>query len=280
MNELRLLPLRRGTNIPAIRKWQNLATADPAQITAWQAEFPGCNWGIRTGDGIGVLDLDTKNAPEWSPGGFGSFIDVCELLDLDQSRLSRLPMVETFSGAHLYFRYDGYLRSPVPWVDYIDVKADGGHQVAAPGTVREVNGVERAYRVVRGNLRDIPYAPVELVEAIRTWKTSRSGTGGGSPSPGADLPTTEAAIRDGLPLSSRNDFMHRLACRWWSEQGLDAELAVFSLARAVWEATDGRDTFPWSEVVTAVRSARKFQSDENDKREQIARAWLSGDANG
>ena len=258
-----MLPLRRGTNIPAIRNWQNLATADPAQIAAWQAEFPGCNWGIRTGEGVGVLDLDTKNAPEWCAGGFGSLIELCELLDLN---LSHLPMVETFSGAHLYFRYDGHLPSRVPLGDYyIDVKADGGHQVAAPGTVREVNGVERTYRVVRGNLRDIPYAPVELIDAIRGWKSSRRSSGGGSPSPGADLPMTETAIREGLADGTRDDFMHRLACRWWSDYGLDAEAKVWALAREVWDSTPNHDTFGWRDVEKCVRSARKHIAEEADK---------------
>lgn len=271
MSDLRVLPLRRGTNIPAIRNWQNLATADPTQIEAWQREIPGCNWGVRTGEGVGVLDLDTKNAPAWSVGGFGSLIDVCELLDLD---LSHLPMVETYSGAHLYFRYNGTLPSKVPWVPYLDVKADGGHQVAGPGTVREVNGVERTYRVVRGDLRDIPYAPVELIEAIRDWRVSRDSTGGGSPSAGADLPTTADAIRDGLPLNSRNDFMHRLASRWWVKLGFNADAEVWALARAVWEATPGQDTFPWSEVETAVRSARKFIAAEDYATRQKLTAWL------
>lgn len=275
MGDLRVLPLRRGTNIPAIRNWQNLATADPAQIEAWRREIPGCNWGIRTGEGVGVLDLDTKNAPAWSVGGFGSLIDVCELLDLD---LSHLPMVETYSGAHLYFRYNGTLPSKVPWVPYLDVKADGGHQVAGPGTVREVNGVERTYRVVRGNLRDIPYAPVELIEAIRDWRVSRGPTGGGSPSAGADLPTTADAIRYGLPLNSRNDFMHRLASRWWSQHGLDSSIEVYGLARAVWEATPDQDTFPWSEAVRAVQSAYEFVAKEYVAILEDANRWLGGQA--
>lgn len=242
--------------------WPRRASADPVQIEAWRRDYPGCNWGILTGNGLGVLDLDTKQAPEWSPGGFGTLIDVCEILDID---LSHLPMVETFSGAHLYFRYDGTLSSRVPWVDYIDVMADGGHQVAAPGTVREVNGVERTYRVVRGNLRDIPYAPVELIDAIRGWKSSGRSSGGGSPSPGADLPTTETAIREGLADGTRDDFMHRLACRWWSDYGLDAEAKVWALAREVWEATPNHDTFGWRDVEKCVRSARKHIAEEADK---------------
>lgn len=165
---LRVVPLRPGTNIPAIKNWQNLASDDHEQITEWRRQVPGCNWGIRTGDGLGVLDLDTKNAPEGDPGGFGSLIDIEELLSID---LRNLPMVTTASGAHLYFRYDGHLPTRIGWALHLDVKADGGSQVAAPGTIRaDPSGVERVYTLVRGDLRAIPYAPDALLSAIRGWR--------------------------------------------------------------------------------------------------------------
>ncbi|MCH6229337.1 bifunctional DNA primase/polymerase [Microbacterium sp. CFH 31415] len=269
---LRVLPLRPGTNIPAIKNWQNLASADHDQITQWRREVPGCNWGILTGDGLGVLDLDTKNAPEGDPGGFGSLIDIEELLAID---LSNLPMVTTANGVHLYFRYGGRLDSKVPWVPYLDVKADGGHQVAGPGTIRDdSSGVQRVYTLVRGSLREIPYAPDALLSAIRGWRVGRPGNGGGSTSPGGDLPTTEEAIEHGLPLNSRNDFMHRLACRWWLKLGFDAEAEVWTLARAVWDSTPGQGSFPWSEVETSVRSARRFIESEDYKTRQALTAWL------
>lgn len=259
---LRFLPLTRGTNRPAIKQWQHRASADSDDWRDWRQEFPGCNWGILTGNGLGVLDLDTKNAPEGDPGGFGSLIDVEELLGVD---LSNLPLVMTSSGAHMYFRYEGSLPSKVPWVPYIDVKADGGHQVAAPGTRREFKGAERVYTLLRGDLRDIPYAPEPLLRAIRGWRMARSVVGGGSPSPGADLPSTDELVKNGLPLSSRNDYMHRLACRWWRVHSLSAEAIVWGLARQVWEETPRQDTFPWSEAEKAVRSAYDFVAREKDK---------------
>ena len=259
---LRFLPLRPGMNIPAIKNWQNLASANPDQWRDWRQEIPRCNWGVLTGNGIGVLDLDTKNAPEGSSGGFESLIDVEELLSID---LSNLPLVQTYSGAHLYFRYEGELPSKVPWVPHLDVKADGGHQVAAPGTIRDGVDGERVYTLLRGDLRDIPFAPEPLLRAIRGWRINRSGLGIGSPSPGADLPSTDYVIENGVPLNSRNDYMHRLACRWWRSHGLSSEATVWALARQVWEETPGQDTFPWSEVEKAVRSAYEFVAREADK---------------
>ena len=259
---LRFLPLRPGMNIPAIKNWQNLASANPDQWRDWRQEIPRCNWGVLTGNGIGVLDLDTKNAPEGSSGGFESLIDVEELLSID---LSNLPLVQTYSGAHLYFRYEGSLPSKVPWVPHLDVKADGGHQVAAPGAIRDGVDGERVYNLLRGDLRDIPFAPEPLLRAIRGWRINRSGLGIGSPSPGADLPSTDYVIENGVPLNSRNDYMHRLACRWWRSHGLSSEATVWALARQVWEETPGQDTFPWSEVEKAVRSAYEFVAREADK---------------
>ncbi|MWB98310.1 bifunctional DNA primase/polymerase [Agromyces seonyuensis] len=271
----RLLPLRPGTNIPAIRNWQNLATDDHDQIFAWRQEFPGCNWGVRTGDGLGVLDLDTKN-DEHGFGGFDSLIDVQEHYGVD---LSNLPVVQTASGAHLYFRYDGHLPSKVPWLPHLDVKADGGHQVAGPGTRREVNGVGRVYEVIRGDLakglRGVPFAPPELIEAIRNTRGSRrSGTGRGSPSAGADLPSTEDAIRDGLPMGARDDFMHRLACRWWSKLGLDAHAEVYALGLTVWSETPDHDSFPWSQAEKCLMSAHRFVSAETASNLAVIDAWL------
>ena len=273
MTGLRFLPLRPGSNIPAIKNWQNVASADHDQHEEWLRQIPGCNWGVLTGNGVGVLDLDTKNAPEGDPGGFGSLIDVEQLLGID---LSGLPLVQTASGAHLYFRYDGHLPSKVPWVPYLDVKADGGHQVAAPGTIRDVPGGQRVYTLLRGSLQDIPFAPAPLLEAIRKWRTGRTGVGGGSPSPGADLPSTEDAIKYGLPNGARDDFMHRLACRWWSKLGLEAEADVHALAWAVWSATAGHDTFPWSDAEKCVRSAFEFVATQREANMAIIAQWLEG----
>ena len=270
---LRFLPLTPGTNRPAVPNWQNLAaTADSEQVLAWRHQFRGgCNWGVLTGNGLGVIDLDTKNDPEGF-GGFATIIDVEELLGID---LSNLPLVMTFSGAHLYFRYEGQLPSKVPWLPHIDIMADGGHQVAAPGTVRQKNGIERTYTLVRGDLRAIPYAPEALVSAIRGWRIGRTGLPG-SPSPGADLPSTETLIREGLPLGSRNDFLHKKACKWWSKLGLEAATEVEALALVVWDATSEHDTFPWSEAKRAVRSAYEFVAQEQASDLAILERWLGG----
>lgn len=52
MGDLRVLPLRRGGNQAVLPDWPRRASADPVQIEAWRRDYPGCNWGILTGNGL------------------------------------------------------------------------------------------------------------------------------------------------------------------------------------------------------------------------------------
>lgn len=263
----RLLPLRAGTNIPVIKNWPQLASADPAQHENWSREFPRCNFGLLTGDGVGVLDLDTKSDPE-GYGGFKSLIDVEEALGIT---LNGLPLVRTFSGAHLYFRYEGLLPSRVPWVPFIDVKADGGHQVAVPGTVREVDGVERTYELKRGSFDDIPYAPAPLMTALLSWRavSARAGSSGGGGS-AVDLPATGWLREHGFRLGHRDNGFNSLAWRLTRHHWPHMDL-VSQIAYEVWLHTDNppNDPLPWSKVQQQIaRAEERIGPDE-----QRMRSW-------
>lgn len=267
---LPMVRLRSGSNIPNVREWQRHATTDPALLEEWNDEQPDCNWGVRVGSGLGVLDLDTKSDP-YGFGGYSSLIDVEELLDLD---LSNLPLVHTASGSHLYFRYSGRLDSRVPWVPNLDVKADGGHQVAAPGTVRVVDGYAVTYRLVRGDLSAIPEAPEALMAAIRNWRgRSVLGSGSGAQRASGLLPSTHEAVREGLTAGDRNNTMHRLACRWWREYGLSHDAEVYGLVRKTWEATPGHESFGWAEVEATVESARRFVKAQQESDARFIAMW-------
>ncbi|PTT14644.1 hypothetical protein DBR36_15840 [Microbacterium sp. HMWF026] len=258
-SSLRVLPLRPGTNIPAIAGWPARATDDTAQIEAWREQIPGCNWGILTGGGLGVLDIDTKSAPEWSFGGFDSLIQVEELLELD---LGDLPLVQTASGAHLYFRYDGVLPSRVPWIEHVDLKADAasgqGHQVAAPGTFRtDIPGEPRTYELVRGDLASIPYAPEALVRALREWRGSSNGSSGGGGS-SVELPETDVLRRTGFRLGQRDNGFNTLMWRLVRNHYPHLDL-VRQIAYEIWRETDNPpgDVFPWSKVENQMQRAVK-----------------------
>ncbi|MCE0507951.1 bifunctional DNA primase/polymerase [Microbacterium sp. KKR3/1] len=260
MSEFRYLPLRPGTNVPWLSGWPKLATSDPAILDAWQSEFPGCNWGLLTGNGVGVLDLDTKSDRE-GYGGFASMITLEDLIGVD---LSNLPMVETYTGAHFYFRYHGHLPTRVPWVPHLDVKADPvssggqGHQVALPGTVRDGEWGERTYTLVRGSLDAIPYAPESLITSIRSWRVS--GAGGGSFGGGSavDLPATDYLRQHGFRLGQRDNGFNTLAWKLTRAHYPHMDL-VRQIAYEVWEHTDNpdNDPLPWSKVQYQIDRAER-----------------------
>ena len=273
---LRYTPLKRGTNRAFLSDWPRRASADPDQWRAWSREFPGCNFGVVTGDGVGVLDIDTKSAGPDDPGvgGFGSLIIVEEMLGLD---LSNLPLVQTYSGAHLYFRYEGRLGSKVPWMPHLDVKADGGHQVAAPGTLRGGTDGERVYTLLRGDLGDIPFAPEQLLQAIRQLGIPRYGGSGGGH--GVELPETNALRERGFRLGERDNGFNTLVWRLVRTHYPHMDL-VRQLAFEVWQRTDNpdNDLFPWKKVEDQIARAEKAIGPDIEAQYNWAKRLRSNDA--
>lgn len=60
----RLLPCERGGKRPLLRDWPAKASADLAVIEGWARRWPGCNVGLATGAGSGVLALDVDRHGE------------------------------------------------------------------------------------------------------------------------------------------------------------------------------------------------------------------------
>lgn len=261
MADLRYLPLHPGTNRPWLTDWPRRASSDRDTVLAWASEVPGSNWGVLTGSGLGVLDLDTKSDPE-GYGGFASMVTFEELVGID---LSGFPMVESYTGAHIYFQYRGELPSKVPWLPHLDVKADGGHQVALPGTVRDGEWGERVYRLVRGSLDAIPYAPESLLTAIRSWRVA--GAGGGSFGGGSavDLPATDYLREHGFRLGQRDNGFNTLAWKLVRNHYPHMDL-VNQIAYEVWTRTDNpdNDPLPWSKVQYQIDRAARVLGPEID----------------
>ena len=61
MNLNRRFPLAPRGKKPAIAGWQKAATDNVEQHQNWLDQFPGCNWGLKTGDGFVVLDTAKKS---------------------------------------------------------------------------------------------------------------------------------------------------------------------------------------------------------------------------
>jgi hypothetical protein len=51
----RLFPVEANGKLPLVKEWQTIATSDQAQLEAWAAQWPSCNWGLATGKASGCL---------------------------------------------------------------------------------------------------------------------------------------------------------------------------------------------------------------------------------
>jgi len=142
----RVFPLTPNTKVAAIKEWPALATSKIQNVTAWwnTRAYADCNVGVATGDGLVVLDCDTKPpSKKWPKGRSG--LDSLILLDtmgLEQSMRVATPN----DGVHVY------LKTTTKWANSvdrlrdfpgIDIRGDGGY-VVGPGSV--IDGVP--YRVL------------------------------------------------------------------------------------------------------------------------------------
>ena len=113
----RLIPLAPRSKVPPKRfRWRDRAPATWIDLDSWMFDYPGCNWGIRTGD-IG--------------DGSGSLV----VLDIDRPTLAPAFVsgastwrVVTAKGSHNYLTAANPVKSRrEPWGD---LKATGGYVVA------------------------------------------------------------------------------------------------------------------------------------------------------
>jgi len=149
----RLHPLRPGSKAPILQNWPDQATADEATVRRWLADFPGCNWGIATGEGFSVLDIDPAALEAGWPG--------------DQRRqelkATGCPLVQTPRGGfHLYFRAN-WPNSVGVIAPGVDTKGPRGYVVAPPSSV---NG--KSYRWLR------PIVPIDQLPPPPEWLDASS----------------------------------------------------------------------------------------------------------
>lgn len=126
----RVLPLAKGKKIPLIQQWTKHASCDAAVVEGWENQFPGCNWGVATGKGSGivVIDIDPRH------GG-----------DIQWKRLTMGKQINTATcktgggGEHYYFAMpENVLINNAVLSAYqgIDIRGEGG-QVVIPPSIHE-----------------------------------------------------------------------------------------------------------------------------------------------
>jgi hypothetical protein len=101
---------------PRVPKGLNEATTDEQQIRAWWSKWPDANIGLRTGDGLVVLDVDTHK------GGTSNGLDLPDTVRV----------VTGGGGEHWYLRGDSVPNSVELVGPGLDVRGDGGYVLAPP----------------------------------------------------------------------------------------------------------------------------------------------------
>lgn len=122
---MKIFPVLNNSKKPAISGWNHHATDDPHQITQWQKDFPGCNWGVSCGQsGLVVVDVDK--------GGESSLFQLELQYDLPPTYTVTTPS----GGKHLYYR--GTTRNRVRMLPGIDIRSAGGYVLKAGSTLMGV----------------------------------------------------------------------------------------------------------------------------------------------
>ena len=183
-----VFPIKAGQKNPPVVKFGTEATTDRQKVEKWwRSDSSKRNIGIRTGDGLVVLDLDVK------ADGPNSLI---KLLHERQEVLPDTYAVKTHSGgAHYYFKTNRDIRNSASRVGPgIDVRGHNGFVVAAGSYIEETNAY---YECVADHaLAELPEWLADLMEG--------------------DTPTAAVEVDDEQPLidvpkGARNDRLFKEA---------------------------------------------------------------------
>lgn len=121
----KVFPLPAGAKKPPPKDWQRIATNVPAAVEAMFRDRPHANYGVLTGEGFVVIDVDPKR------GG-------AHTLRRLQQEHGELPptftVVTPSGGLHLYFATGDALANSVDRIGPgVDVRGRGGY-VVGPGS--------------------------------------------------------------------------------------------------------------------------------------------------
>lgn len=239
-----LLPLQKGSKIPATKHGVKDATVDAEILTA-KVEKNQYNVGIACGklSNIIVLDID---------GDIGK-----RSLGLLEEEFGEIPVTYTVetpnNGLHFYFTYSEGIKNRVGILPGIDVRSDGGYVVSPPSKIED-----KRYKSVTS--LDIVQLPEWLSIVIKD--------------------TTEEDKRlmdsDGyVTKGHRNDYLFRFGCRFW-RYGITSD-ALFGALRA---ENDARLLPPLSdgEVYVIAQSVAKYDQSEGrlDRDKELGSEGASG----
>jgi hypothetical protein len=147
-------------------------TTDSDTIKAMWANYPGSNIGVRTGNGLVVLDFDAEKG-----GSITAFEAAFEVLP---------PTVTCLTGSgggsqhtYLRLRIEGSLACATEWADGVDIRADGGY-VIVPPSIHPDTGRVYQWEADRSpediQVADAPYWLVPLFDIVRPERNGHAAT--------------------------------------------------------------------------------------------------------
>lgn len=222
--------------IPLTRRGFKDATLDSTTINTLFAQ--PCNIAIRTGGGLGVLDLDVREGKNGN--------DTLAAWEAQHGKLPKTYSVTTWSGGQHYYFTCPDLPSKTALGEGVDFKCRGGYVIAPPS---EIDG--KAYVLDE----DAPLAdlPPWLIDKIKGVK-----------------PKLLLDAKGQIPPGTQDDQLHKLACSL-TKQGLSPDVIRAGLKTALLAAPqDPAHPFTDADVERWMTGAKKLIGDD-------VAAWLPQD---
>jgi hypothetical protein len=140
--------------------WQRQATNDLDQVKQWAKDYPGCNWGIRTGStsGFFVIDMDSPEALRYV---YNTGLKITYLVRTGHKDGNRLQAyIRQPEGVKIKTLSD-ILKGREDYVNGLDVRGDQNGYVVAPPSLHPHNNYYRV--ILDGELPNSPQALLDLV---------------------------------------------------------------------------------------------------------------------
>ena len=188
---------------PRIRYGFKRATSEESHLIRWWTKWPDANIGIRTGNGLFVIDVDEDEGED----SLRELLDKCGTLPESWECL-------TGRGRHIYLLSptDRYIKSSTSKIgNKLDVRCEGGYVVAPPSRHFLGNNYEWE---CSSHPEDIPMAeaPEWLIQLACTRKRPKPNQDG----------RWGSSFKPILRVGERNDTLFREACHL-RDLGLDRE---------------------------------------------------------
>jgi putative DNA primase/helicase len=131
----RLMPVLARNKVPILDNWSTAASSDLQKITEWANKYPNCNWGLLTGDGLFVVDIDPSKDGD----------DEWKKLVASHGEPLTVTTITGSKGLHFYFKMPvdfTVTNTSNKLARGIDTRGTGGQVIIPPSTHANGNKYE------------------------------------------------------------------------------------------------------------------------------------------